>query len=307
MGIYDRDYYRDSPGFFSSWGRWSATTWIIVITGLVFVAQVLTMPKQRLGMGPVTEFGIYSYQDILDGEVWRLLTAVFLHDPKNIFHIVFNMLILYWTGRVFEERNGSSELVAFYLTAGVAANLGNFLIQVAGAPHDALVLGASGAVTAIFVWFAMNFPHQRVLLFFILPLPIWAVVVLYVVLDAAGAMGMRNDKIAFVVHLFGALFGFLYAYSGVRLTSLIPDFSRSSRAARPRAHPRLRVVPRDDEDDTPTHTLAAPPEPVSTDEPLESKLDRVLEKVSKYGQESLSGPEREILFRASEVYKKKRK
>src|SRR5262245_34127916 len=102
MGIYDRDYYRgESDGMFASWGRRGGTVWLIIITSVVFLMQILA---RDLGRNEVTAFGIYDYWDVANGEVWRLFTCMFLHDTSNLLHIVFNMLILYWTGRVLEEK-----------------------------------------------------------------------------------------------------------------------------------------------------------------------------------------------------------
>ena len=304
MGIYDRDYYRgDSDRMFASLGRWSATVWIIVITCGIFLLQLVTRDTAPPG---ITEWGIYSYQGILDGEVWRFLTAMFLHDTDNIFHVAFNMLVLYWFGRVMEERYGSREFTLFYLASGVLANIGYFLIQTVTPPPHFSALGASGGVTAVMVLFAMNYPKQQVLLFFVIPMPIWALVEIFVGLDALGALGIRQGRIAFVVHLLGALFGFLYFTSGVRLSALIPGRSPSRSAP---ARPRLRVLPMEPNESTRDEPgdIEEPVPTAPTEEALESKLDRVLEKVSQYGQESLSREEREILFRASEVYKKRRK
>jgi hypothetical protein len=171
-----------------------------------------------------------------------------------------------------------------------------------------LGLGASGAVMATLVLFACHFPQQRVLFFFIIPMPVWLLVVVFAGLDLMGAVGARpNANIGFVVHLGGALFGFLYYQSGLQFSSL---FKRSEKA---RVRPKLRVhlAPVEEEDETPepvgAPVEAAPRSAPAADEQLEAKLDAVLAKVSKYGQESLTPEEREILFRASELYKKRRK
>lgn len=308
MGIHDRDYYRDSAGgMFDAWGRQGVTVWLIVVTCLAFFAQVLTRDMRD----PVVDYyGVYSFRRILDGEVWRLLTAVFLH--AGLLHLAFNMLVLYWAGSRLAEHYGGREFLAFYLTAGVFANLVFFLGHLATQPREALSLGASGAVTAVLVVYAFHYPRQQVLVMFVIPMPVWLMVVIYVALDVLGAFGagVRQQPIAYVVHLGGALFGFLYYQFGWRLTALFPG--RTARA-RPRAAPRLRVVhPELDEAEDGREPVPAGVETPARaaeagDEPFEAKVDRVLEKVSKYGQESLTPEEREILFRASEVYKKRRK
>jgi membrane associated rhomboid family serine protease len=311
MGIHDRDYYRDgSRGMFESFGQQGVTVWLIAITCAVFLGQMVGKDLagvRDLALAPLTAEGIYDTRLIAQGEVWRLFTPIFLHG--SLWHLACNMLVLYWTGTRLETQYGGKEFLAFYLLAGVCANAGYFLLQITGLMPPSLAVGASGAVTAALVLYAFHYPRQRVYLYFVVPMPIWFLVVLYVALDTFGALGAVRGQVAYAVHLCGAFFGLLYFQSGRRITALLP--SLPSRAAR-RAQPRLRVVP-------PDSTLESEPEPVGAavpsprpaepapDEHLEARVDRILEKVSKFGQESLTPEERELLFRASELYKKRRK
>ena len=216
------------------------------------------------------------------------------------------MLVLYFVGTRMEEEYGGREFLAFYLTAGLFANTAYFLCHQTGLQPFAFAVGASGAVVAALVLYAFHHPNQQVLLFFVIPMPVWVLVVAYVVLDMLGAIGAVRGQIAYAVHLGGALFGFLYYQWGGRITALF----RHSPAARRRRQPALRIVPAEPQE-TPEPvpaTVDAPPRPEPTsDEPFEVKVDRVLAKVSALGQESLTEEEREILFRAGEVYKKRRK
>jgi hypothetical protein len=221
------------------------------------------------------------------------------------------MLILYWAGSRLEELYGSREFLAFYLFSGVFAQVFYFLGWVLGLAPPNPSIGASGAVTAIFVLYAFHFPRQQVLVFFVIPMPIWLVVVIYVGLDALGAMGARTAPIAYFVHLGGALFGTVYYQTGLRFGDLLSSRPRDST----RAVPRLRVVPADEIEEAFPISKRHPegprePESLSragTGDELEQRLDQVLSKVSKHGQESLTTEEREILFKASELYKKRRR
>jgi membrane associated rhomboid family serine protease len=311
MGIQDRDYYRDdSAGYREVWGRQGVAIWIIAITCGVFFGQCVTLGGPL--KSPLVVHGAFEPTSILAGEVWRLFTPVLLH--ANFLHLLFNMLVLYFAGTRLEERYGSREFLAFYVGAGLFSSLAYLLASVAGLADVERALGASGAVTAVLVLFACHYPRQKVLLYFIIPMPVWVLVVAFVAIDllgaTGGAIGVRTAPVGYVAHLGGALFGGLYFWAGIRITEL---FRRSPRAAT-RVRPKLRVVPTEPEDDTPT-PVGAPVEsrPLpkegqeAVDEQLEARLDQVLEKVSKYGQESLTPEEREILFKASEVYKKRRK
>jgi membrane associated rhomboid family serine protease len=311
MGIHDRDYYREtSGGFFESWGQWSVTNWIILINAILFVAQIFTQDaagRRNLGSSPLVEYGAYDSVRILQGEAWRLLTSIFLH--ADLLHLAFNMLVLWWAGSRVEDLYGRREFIWFYLGSGLFANLVNFGLQAAQMMPPSLAVGASGAVTAALVLYACHDPHQKISLFFVLTVPLWLCAVLYVAMDVFGALGVGQRGIGYVAHLGGALFGFLYYRSGFRFGRLIPTMPSRSR----RTVPSLRIVrpdPEDELDDRESipigyETPAQAGDPV--EEPFERKVDRVLEKVSKLGQESLSPEEREILFRAGEVYKKRRK
>jgi hypothetical protein len=227
----------------------------------------------------------------------------------NFFHLLFNMLIVWWAGRSLEELYGKLEFVAFYVCAGLFAQTVYFIVYLLGfADPRTLTLGASGAVVALLILFAFRFPRQKVLLFFVIPMPIWLLGVLLVVWDALGAIGVGKNRTAYVVHLGGALFGCLYYQIGIRISVLFSNFTQRDR----RVVPHLRVVT-SEPDDTPESVAAVVGSQSQSrsrenqDENLETEVDQVLEKVSKYGQESLTPEEREILFKASEFYKKRRK
>jgi membrane associated rhomboid family serine protease len=310
MGIYDREYYRrEGPGFLTSIAlRGQVCKWLVIANIVVFVLQLIT--RRRVvdewghvlwAYGPVTDALVLNTQQVLQGQVWRLLTYAFLHSPDIWQHIVFNMLFLWWFGADVEDLYGPREFLAFYLGSALA---GGLLFQAAqmvqGEPG--LCLGASGAVTAVMVLCALHFPNRIILLFFFLPLPIWVFVVFQVAQDAFYFLGGHKTGVAVAVHLGGAAFAFVYYKMQWRLTGLMPSLRTwKVRGARP----RLRVYHAAEEETPQPAHVAAPPLATDIDEQLEAKVDAVLEKVARFGQASLSDTERQILLRASEVYKKR--
>ena len=300
MGIYDREYYRDEGGRWDGWASRGVTPWLVGITVAAWVLQIAT---RNADGGGLTGWCVYSGGNVLRGEVWRLLTPTFLHFTvgNGLLQIIFNMIVLYFVGRQLEERYGSREFLAFYLAAGVLSYLTLFLAELAGviAPSP-FVLGSHAAVDAAFVVFAFLYPHQRILLFFVLPVPVWGAAVGFVALNAIGvAAGFGFPFVA----LAGAGFGALYYLGGIRLTGVFASRGSSGRASR---QPRLRVVPPDEPDDNADTDEPPPPRP-TTEDRIEDRVDRLLEKVSRHGQESLTPEERELLFRAGEHYKKRRR
>src|SRR5580765_7200011 len=301
MGIYDRDYYRKTgPRYLDALGiSGTACKWLIIANVALFILQFITRTP-RYPDGAVTDAFILDPTKVLNGEVWRLLTYAFLHDTSTWQHIVFNMLFLWWFGSDVEAIYGTKEFTCFYL---VAAFLGGCAYVAWSYVQGSLnpCLGASGAVTAVMVVCACHFPRKIILVFLILPVPIWLFVVFQVAQDAFVFVGGAKTTTAVTVHLAGAAFGFAYYKSQWRLTGLLPDL-RAWRAQRSR--PRLRVVRPEDDMPEPVSVGASPSS--SMDEQLEAKVDAVLEKVARTGQASLTDHERQILLRASELYKRRR-
>ena len=317
MGIYDREYYRnEGPSFLGSLaGQGRVTNWLIGINIVCFILQMATRRAVTDRFGntgyeePFTDALLLNVPLVLKGEVWRLLTCAFLHDTGRIFHILFNMLVLFWFGRQAEETIGPREYLVFYLVSAVVSSLGFVAAYKVGIQSGFLALGASGAVTSALVLAACLYPRQVIYLFFILPVPIWAFVILSVAMDAFGLLGRHNRGVATSAHLAGAAFGFCYYRFGWQLTGWLGGLSGLTRA---RAKPRLRVYREEEEDSTPTPRSAARSEAVTApprlveDEQLEAQMDAILEKIQRVGMHGLTEGERQTLVRASEAIKRRR-
>lgn len=310
MGIYDREYYRrEGPGYLDALiPSGQVCKWLIALNVIFFILQLLTQPRiefapdhaQITSRAPtldVTATLELDTQKVSQGQVWRLLTYAFLHSTGTWMHIFFNMLFLWWFGSEVEILYGSKEFLTFYLVSAVVGGLAfqaQALMQ--GTPH--LCIGASGAVTAVLVLYACHFPHATILLFFVLPVPIWLFVVFQVGQDAFHLLGGMPTTIAVAVHVGGAAFAGLYYVNHWRILSLWQGVQMWRRR---RSQPKLRMYRPDD--DLPVAVASGGSD---VDEHLDAKLDAVLEKLSRHGRDSLTPTERDILFRASEIYKKKR-
>lgn len=304
MGIYDRDYYRrQGPSFLGSLGsHGQICKTLIIINVVAFVIQLAT--REFIGMrgvlpGRFTDVFILDAQSVLDGQVWRLLSYAFLHSTTTIWHILFNMLFLWWFGSDVEDLYGPREFLAFYL---VSAFLGGvaFTLVYLYQPMQQFCLGASGAVTAVLVLCAMHYPSRVIYVWYILPVPIWLFVVFQVAQDSFTFLtGLENSTTAVSVHLAGAAFAFVYYKRHWRIMDIWPKLQGWKRE---RSRPRLRVYR---EETAEPVSVTAQPVP-EVDEHLEAKLDAVLEKVARTGKESLTDSERQILVRASEIYKRRR-
>ena len=310
MGIYDREYIRrDAPGFFGSFttGRGQVCKWLILINALVFVAQLITSERQNAG--PVTDGLMLDANAVVHGQVWRLLTYAFLHDPRTWMHIVFNMLFLWWFGPDLEDMYGPREFLAFYLLSALVGGAAFVLAYQANLPGR-YCLGASGAVMAVLVLCACHYPHRTILLFFILPIPIWFFILFLLVPDAyhfLSSLPHRHDpnfdegtRTAVTVHLAGAAFAFAYYKRRWRLMDLWTDVKSWQKQL---SRPRLKVYR---EEHVPSPLPYHGPSRSAADQEMDAQLDAVLEKVARTGRDSLTQDELQVLLRASEIYRRRR-
>ncbi len=304
MGIYSRDYVRDDRRGWtpSSWGM-PGCKWIIIVTVIVFVLQIVTTHRPavvrdedqlilRRGGSTVTDILELDPVRTLHGQVWRLVTYAFCHDASGglPLHILFNMLFVAWWGTTLERMYGTREFVLFYLMAALVAGLafvGLSLLQ----HHHSPAIGASGAVMSIIAVYAIIFPREEILLFvfrvqmrfFVLGYLIWD---LWPVLQSfSGAP--NGDGVAHEAHLGGLAFGFAYHRFGWRIERLGASFS-------PLLNRRAWIRPR--------HVKVYRP-PEEAPQSFDLKVDAILDKIHAQGEASLTDQERDVLRKASERYK----
>jgi membrane associated rhomboid family serine protease len=286
MGIYDRDYYRQERPAGSGFGPRSAVGALIVANIVVYLADWVFLGGRLTNVGRLTVGTLGA-----PWEWWQLVTYGFLHarEPQ---HIVLNMLGLFFLGRDIEEVYGTKEFFRIYLAMIVFGGLAWAVVErLLGTPAQQSVVGASGAISGIVILYALNFPRRMLALFFVIPVPAWFAGILVVLLDAYGAVvRSEGSRVAYVVHLGGAALALAYYGLGWNFGRLWPK-SVSLRWLRPR--PKLHVHRPDDRDD-------------QTEEDLSQEVDRILEKISREGEASLTREERRILETASRQYQKRR-
>lgn len=280
MGLYDRDYYRGNaqPGF-SLRSPQTAIGWIVFINLGLWLADAF-LPQLHL-MDRLALRGDVLWKPWL---WWQMVTYGFAHAPEPS-HVLFNMLGLFILGRDVEWTYGKREFIRLYLALLLAGGL-TWSIASTIAHNSIPVVGASGAVAGIVVLYALHFPRRTLLLFFIIPMPAWVLGVLLVAFDLRGALGHGDQNVAYVVHLAGAAFAFLYFRSGWRFERMGAGLGAWLHRLR---GPRLRVR-RPEED---------------SEEDLRNEVDRILEKISREGEASLTRRERRALHDASRRYQER--
>jgi membrane associated rhomboid family serine protease len=307
MGIYDRDYYRrEGSSFLAGLADQGRTTyWLIGITVCCFIAQFVS--REPLNPLNLTEWLQLDIRKVLEGQVWRLLGYAFLHDLTTPWHVLGNMLLLFFFGRQVEERVGSLEFLTFYLVAAVLAGVGTVLLALAQQEVNLIVIGASGAVLAVLVVAAFYNPSQTILLFFVIPIPVWVFIGLMLAQGLIPQLTL-SDRVAWSTHLSGAVFGLAYFKLHWRLLDLTAGLRNWLR--RP-SRPRLRVYSEEEPITPPIHksrpgTSDEPAPPIINQEVLEAQVDAILEKIARVGMEGLTDKERQVLLRASELARRRR-
>lgn len=288
MGLYDRDYYRDENDNKRARGkRLSAVAAIIWINVILYIIDAATYHSLFDSMALV---GTEADNPL---QWYRCLTYAFAHDPNGFMHILCNMLVLFFFGPPLERLYGKTEFVLFYLSSALFGGI-FWNIAHAGSPNAAL--GASGAVTAIVILFACNFPRAQLLLWGIIPLPAWLAGILFVLYDMYGSI-TKFDNVAHEIHFSGAVFALLYFFLKIRLTSVFRLTRAKGRPTSSASHSdsgKKSFFPFSNRKER------------AFDE-LDKEVDAILAKISRVGEENLTEKERETLRYASREYQKRKK
>jgi membrane associated rhomboid family serine protease len=140
---------------------------------------------------------------------WQLITYGFLHDPRNLAHIFFNMFALFMFGRALEQYWGGRRFVIYYLVCVIAAGLTQLIVQSAGGLQEETI-GASGGIFGVLLAFAWYFPRQRLFVIPIpIPIPAWLFVTGYALVELFFGVTGREQGVAHFAHLGGLLGGAL--------------------------------------------------------------------------------------------------
>jgi len=190
---------------------------------------------------------------------------MFLH--AGLWHLVVNMLMLWFFAPALENAWGRNRFLSYYFFTGIGAGLCSFVMAFRSTIP---VIGASGAIFGLLVAYMIMFPETVILLFFIFPMKIRQAVLLLAGINLLGALSSPNAGIAYFAHLGGGLFGYLYLKS---------EWLRRQFSHGLGKYKRKEVVGGQQ----------------LKDAELDRKVDVILDKVSKYGMNSLSKKEREIL------------
>ena len=189
--------------------NFNAVFWLIGINVLIYAAmyflgrdfnRFLTV---RLSMIPAL---------VMRGWIWTFVTYMFVHG--GLTHILFNMLGLFIFGTQVERQMGSREFLLFYFVTGTLAGVFSFgIYYLTGAQHI-ILMGASGAIFAVELAYAVLYPDSVIYLWGLLPLRAPIMVLGFTAIELASSIFRPNSGVAHLTHLAG--FGFAWLYFHIR-------------------------------------------------------------------------------------------
>ncbi len=291
MGIYDRDYVNSSRGMGSGGGGggqhlfarapgWTVTTWIIVINLTIHFLAITVMPRlYDLG-------NLNVEQAFVRLEVWRLITFQFLHDPRNIMHVLFNMFGMWIFGPMVERYLGGKKYLAFYLVCGLAGGVLFTILTLVGVLPNGIhstLIGASAGVFGVIVACAYVSPNTRIqLLFPPIPMKMRTFAYGYVGIALVSLLMGTDNAGGEAAHVGGAIAGFFF----IRHSHLLTDFFDVFGDSRPGKGKKVSKK-------------SAYRNYKNTPGPSQDDIDKILQKVSQHGLASLSEKEKKVLADAS--------
>ncbi len=272
---------------------------------LVNIAVFIVLNLLRMA-GPTALDSVLSFVELPSDPLmflkrfWTLITYMF--TQIDFFHILWNMLLLYWFGKIFGDFIGDHKVLPLYLMAGVVGGMVFILTDFlpTGTQGSATVIGASAAVMGIMVATATLSPDYSMRLILLGDVKIKWIVLVFFILDIFRTVGSGNEG-GHWAHIGGAVFGYLYivAYRrGTNMTAFLENIfdrdlkkptrkqTRTDRPSVVRKQSRLSVVHKKDNKQSAS---------ISD----EDKLDKILDKIKAQGYDNLSQAEKDYLKKMS--------
>lgn len=254
---------------------------IIIINVVVFVIMYLLRTQTFF----LRYFGLVP-QLVLKGYIWQLLTYLFIHG--GFWHLFWNMFILWMFGAEIENYWGRREFLKFYLFCGIGSGLITFLFSL---NSSIPVVGASGAIYAVLVAFALMFPDRLVYFYFLIPIRAKYFVWIIVAITFFSTLSPNISNISHLTHLGGLAIGYIYLKRRTMLshfTLRLPHINWHIFRFRPWKRKSRPAKPR-----TPHY---------QTEETMREELDRILDQISHSGYDSLSEQEKTTLLLLSKYF-----
>ncbi len=273
--------------------QFSVTPWVkrlLAVNAAVFLISV------AVGPGLVVDLFAFQPGRFL-ARPWGMATYMFVHG--GLWHLLMNLLVIFFFGPPLESRWGSGIFIRFYLVCGLGGVLLSFLFV------DAAIMGASAACYGLMLAFAMTWPNAPIHIWGVVPVKAKWLMGFLAALSFVSAVGPTRDGVAHLAHLGGVVAGFLFMKSGWLDAGGVGQAGGAGRAggtkqasgrkAQGRRKPMQAAPPRVAEA---LQRRRAEKRAAEERAQLDA-VDAVLDKISAHGVESLTTDERDLLDRVS--------
>lgn len=254
---------------------------VFLVLNMTAIPEYLFTKETRLSSWLQVQLSMPAYLPALAVKPWTIITYMFSH--KGLFHIFFNMLWLFWMGRIFEEYLNNRQFTFTYFAGGLSGALlfilfYNIFPAFSDNVYSALLIGASASVMAIVVATATLLPEYTIQLLLFGSVRLKYLAIVYVLLDVLAVAGANAG--GSIAHLGGAALGYIYIIRLQKGNDWSKWFIRK---------PKLKPIP----------NRSGKNRNVTTRLPDQDAIDLILDKISKSGYESLTKEEKQQLFNAS--------
>jgi len=178
---------------------------IFVNIGAFLLSLIVPDIVVRLGVVPRAVFEHFA--------IWQVVTYMFLHG--DIFHILFNMLLLWMFGTELERTWGTRFFTKYYFVTGIGAAATSLVWSISPLPfassmYNSVMIGASGAIYGVLLAYALHFPHRPIYMYFVFPVPAKYFVMIMGAIAFLSSIGSAGSGVAHTAHLGGLVVGYLY-------------------------------------------------------------------------------------------------
>ena len=221
---------------------------------------------------------------------WTLITFNFFH--AGFLHLIFNLMVLHFSGRLFNTYFTDKQLFGVYVLGGIFSGI-TFVLSYIFIGKAGLLVGASGAIMAILIATATYAPFMLLRIPLIGIVKLWHVAFVILLVDLI-QMPLDNTG-GHLAHLGGALFGFIYIKLLQSGTDITKPFSALLDAFANLFKPKKKTPFKKVHRNTTKNGVNSFKE---NKDMTQKQIDDILDKISKSGYDSLTKEEKEFLFKA---------
>ena len=266
-------YQYSSPGFRQSFNRPtisipSGVKFLLIVNIVVFILVELSGQQSLL----FRTFGLVPSLVWSKFKIWQLFTYLFIHG--GIFHIFFNMFVLWMFGKDLESQWGKMEFLLFYFVCGIGAGLITVLFSVNSIVP---IVGASGAIYGLLLAYGFTYPNQMVYLYGLVPIKVKYMVLGLGAIAFFASLSASQSNVSHITHLSGMIIGLIFIYFNINWKVIKLWYIRM----------RLKGLSQQ------------PAKQDNEEAQMKKQVDKILDKLNDSGWDSLTEQEENYLTQAS--------